>query len=191
MVGWRVAALTVAWLVCVPAQAQAAGTMQDCFVDLERGTAAEIVCDFPLRPSPVERAELETQTSGFLKDVVCTVSIRIDRALIADAVATTDYLFQAPPQPTSCTVTLAGKSGPNPTPDKTIPITGTFAPKVTIKDGIAIQATPGLAEVQGVSRILSVPVVAYVNRAHFLREGMLKIVNAWMVHMRNLKTKAG
>jgi hypothetical protein len=72
-----------------------------------------------------------------------------------------------------------------------IPITGTFAPKVTIKDGVAIQATPGLANVQGVSRIISLPVVAYVNRAGFLRDGMLKTVNAWMGHMRTRKVRAG
>ena len=61
------------------------------------------------------------------------------------------------------------------------------APKVTIKDSIAVQATPGLNDVKGVSRIISVPVVAYVNRAGFLRDGMLKVINAWMVHMRGAK----
>ena len=167
------------------------GTMGDCFADLERGRGTHIVCEFPLQPSSAERAELEKQTSGYLKDVKCKVSIRIERASIATAIATPDYEFQAPPQPVACDVTLPGRSNPAPAVDQIVPITGTFAPRVTIKDGVAIQSTPGLANVQGVSRILSVPVVAYVNRAGFLREGMLKIVNAWMVHMRGIKAKAG
>lgn len=174
------------------ASAKASGTMRDCFVDLERGSSANIVCEFPLQPSQAEREELAKQTSGYLKDVQCTVSIRIERSLIATAIATPDYLFQAPPQPVACNVTMPGRTtGATTLPDQTIPITGTFAPKVTIKDGVATQATPGLANVQGVSRIISLPVVAYVNRAGFLREGMLKTVNAWMGHMRQTKARAG
>ena len=191
MVRW----CAVAWaLLCgswMPGGAFAAGTMGDCFADLERGTSDYIVCAFPLNPSPNERAELEKQTSGFLKDVVCTVAIRVERALVKAAITTPEYLFEAPPQPVACNVTMPGKSGPTPTPDQIIPITGTFAPRVTIKDGVAIEATPGLGEVTGVSRIISLPVVAYVNRAQFLRDGMLKIVNAWMAHMRGVKTRAG
>ena len=175
-----------------PASAKAAGTMRDCFVDLERGNSPDIVCEFPIQPSAAEREELAKQTSGYLKDVNCTVSIRIERALIATAIATPDYLFQAPPQPVACNVTMPGRTeGATTMPDQIIPITGTFAPKVTIKDGVGIQATPGLANVQGVSRIISLPVVAYVNRAGFLREGMLKTVNAWIGHMRQSKAKAG
>ncbi len=190
MVRWFVA--TAVLTFAVPSIAAAATrTMGDCFADLERGTKPDIVCNFPLRPSEAERAELEKQTSGFVKDIICTVAIRIERALIHSAIVTPDYQFEAPPQPVACNVTMPGKTGPNPTPDQIISINGQFAPKVTIKDGLAIAASPGLSDVTGVSRILSVPVVAYVNRAGFLREGMLKIVNAWMVHMRNAKAKAG
>ena len=84
-----------------------------------------------------------------------------------------------------------GKQGEVQLPDQVVPITGTFAPKVTIKDSVAIQASPGLSNVQGVSRILSLPVVAYVNRAGFIRDGMLKTVNVWMAHMRTSRAKAG
>ena len=176
----------------LPASAKAAGTMRDCFADLERGNSPDIVCEFPIQPSVAEREELSKQTSGYLKDVNCTVSIRIERALITSAIATPDYLFQASPQPVACNVTMPGRiEGATTLPDQIIPITGTFAPKVTIKDGVAIQATPGLANVQGVSRIISLPVVAYVNRASFIRDGMLKTVNAWMGHMRTRKVRAG
>ena len=170
----------------IPAHAAKAANMMACFADLERGSAPEIVCEFPLQPSPAERAEIEKQTSGYLKTATCTVSIRIARALVAAAIETPDYEFQAPPQPVACQVTMPGKAG-----DQVIPISGTFAPHVIIKDGVAIQATPGLGSVTGVSRIISIPVAAYINRAGFLRDGMLKVVNAWMVHLRAEKRKAG
>ena len=177
------------------ARAAAPATMKACFAELERGTNQEIICQFPLQPSAAERDELEKQTSGYLKNVNCTVSIRIERALIAAAIAAPDYIFEAPPQPVACNVTMPGKKVADVIgPDQMIPITGTFAPKVTIRDYVATQASPGLANVQGVSRIISLPVVAYINRAGFLRDGMLKTVNAWMVHMRAIqaiKTKAG
>jgi hypothetical protein len=189
-------AMTVARVVCVallalaaasvartPAAAKAA-SMADCFADLERGTASDIVCEFPLRPSPVERAEMDKQTSGYLKDATCVVSIRIARAAVSAAIETPEYLFEAPPQPVACKITMPGKAG-----DTITDVTGTFAPKVTIKNGLAVQATPGLGDVKGVSRVIAWPAVAYINRAGFLREGMLKVVNAWMTHMRSGKSK--
>ncbi len=178
---WGGAGVSVA-----PAAAAKADSMAACFADLERGTAPEIVCEFPLQPSPIERAEMEKQTSGYLKDASCVVSIRIARSLVAAAIETPDTVFQAPPQPVACKVTTPGKTG-----DTITNITGVFAPKVTIKGGTAVEATPGLGDVKGVSRFVSWPVLAYINRAGFLRAGMLKTVNAWMVHLRLAKTKQG
>ncbi len=170
----------------VPVTAAKAVSMAACFADLERGTARDIVCEFPLQPSPAERAEMEKQTSGYLKDATCVVSIRIARALVTAAIETPDTQFQAPPQPVACKVTMPGKAG-----DTIMDVTGTFAPKVTIKGGSAVEATPGLGDVKGVSRIMSWPAVAYINRAGFLREGMLRTVNAWMAHLRMAKAKQG
>ena len=170
--------------VTAPAHAAKAASMADCFADLERGTAPQIVCEFPLQPSAAEKAEMEKQTSGYLKDASCKVSISIERALVAAAIETPNHQFEAPPQPVACKVTMPGKAA-----DQIIAITGTFAPRVTIKDGAAIQATPGLANVQGVSKIIAWPAVAYINRAGFLRDGMIKTVNAWMQHMRVGKNK--
>jgi hypothetical protein len=172
----------------MPAAAKAA-SMSDCFADLERGTTPEIMCEFPLQPSAAEKAEMEKQTSGYLKDASCVVSIRIARSAVWAAVETPDYLFVSPPQPVTCKITMPGKTGPGKIGDTIIDVTGTFAPKVTIKDGQAIQATPGLGEVKGVSRVISWPAVAYINRAGFLRTGMLKVVNAWLGHMRATKGK--
>jgi hypothetical protein len=168
-----------------PALAKAA-SMAACFADLERGTAPEIVCEFPLQPSPTERAEMEKQTSGYLKDATCVVSIRVARALVTTAIETPDMVVQIPAQPVVCKITMPGKTG-----DSVIDITSTFSPKVTIKGGTAVEATPGLGDVKGVSRIISWPAVAYINRAGFLRTGMLKTVNAWMTHLRAAKAKQG
>ncbi len=174
--------------LAAPTAAAPKASMTDCFADLEKGTSPQIVCEFPLKPSPAERAEMEKQTMGYVKNVACTVSIRIERASIATAINTPQHQFEAPPQPVACNVTMPGHAkAPAVAEDTIVPITGTFAPKVTIKDSVAIHATPGLGEVKGVSRILSVPVVAYVNRAGFLRDGMLKVINAWMTHMRAKK----
>lgn len=173
-----------------PALAAPKASMNDCFADLEKGNSPQIVCDFPLQPSAAERAEMEKQTAGYVKNVTCTVSIRIERALITTAINAPEHQFEAPPQPVACNVTMPGSAKPPALAQDTIvPITGMFAPKVTIKDSVAVHATPGLTDVKGVSRILSVPVVAYVNRAGFLRDGMLKVVNAWMTHMRVKKAK--
>jgi hypothetical protein len=79
---------------------------------------------------------------------------------------------------------MPGKTGPDKTGDQFVNITSTFAPKVTMKGGVAVEATPGLGEVKGVSRVIAWPAVAYINRAGFLRTGMLRVVNAWVVHMR-------
>ena len=173
-------------LSAVPAVAAKAASMAACFADLERGTAPDIICEFPLQPSPAERAEMENQTSGYLKDASCVVSIRIARVLVAAAIETPDTQFQAPPQPVACKVTMPGKTG-----DTVTNVTGAFAPRVTIKGGTAVEATPGLGDVKGVSRIISWPAVAYINRAGFLREGMLKTVNGWMAHLRAAKAKQG
>ena len=56
MVRWCAVAWALLWGIWLPGGAIAAGTMSDCFADLERGTSDYIVCAFPLNPSPNERA---------------------------------------------------------------------------------------------------------------------------------------
>jgi hypothetical protein len=163
-----------------PATALAAAA-NDCFADLMSGTAPDIVCQFPVRMTEEERAELEKTTRGYFKGATCLVSIRIDRALIAVTVDAVDHTFQSPPQPVTCDVIgqLSDKE-----PPKTYPITGTFAPRVVLKDGRAVEATPGLGNVAGVPRVVSWPVETWVNRGGTVRTGMLQAINAWLDHMR-------
>ena len=163
----------------------AAGTSdreQDCFHQLENGRGAEIVCAFPTRLSEQEQADLRRITRDVLQDAHCVVSIRFPRRLLDDALAAADHVFEAPPQPVSCEVV---------TRESAIPINGTFAPRVVFAGGKAVEATPGLANVTGVSSVLAWPVLHYVNRSATIREGMLTVINAWRSHLQTLRQGRG
>lgn len=143
---------------------------KDCFEELERGTSAEFVCTYPVALAEQERKDLKRITREYLQDVICQVSVRIDRGMVERAVQDTDYVFEAPPQPVTCDVKTSKSN---------IHISATFAPRVTFKNGQAIEGTPGLENIQGVTRILSWPVKQYVNRAPHVRNTMVQIVNAY------------
>lgn len=177
----RAAALIALSVLAGPAGA-AAPDAQDCFADLLNGRGTEIICQFPLRPSEQERAELDKLTRGYLKDIHCRVAIRVERDRISAAVRSPDYVFEVAPQPVTCDVTAA--FGKDPT---VVPIAATFAPKVTIKDGKAVDATPGLANVEGVPRALSWPVEKWLNSGIGIKTEMLTVINAWLDYMRRNK----
>lgn len=143
----------------------------DCFHELVHGQSAEIICMFPVRMTDEELASVRKATRDVLQDARCTMSIRIKRRLLDDAIQASDHVFQAPAQPVACEV-MTSKG--------TFPITFTFAPRVEFKDGAAVTASPVMADVTGVSRILSWPVVAYVNHSREIRDGILQVVNAYL-----------
>jgi hypothetical protein len=140
----------------------------NCFWQLVHGRGTDLVCEHKAWITEEERADLKKLTREILQDVRCTVSINIKRVLVDDALELTDHVFQAPPQPVACEIA---------TKDSALPITGTFAPRVVIKEGKAVEATPGLADVKGVTGVLSWPVVQYVNRAPGVRNEMLRMIN--------------
>lgn len=148
-------------------------TGKDCFEELERGTSTEFTCTYPVALAEQERVDLKRITREYLQDVNCAVTVKIDRGIVERAVGDNNYDFQAPPQPVTCDVK---------TKSSNVHITATFAPKVKFKDGQAIEGTPGLDNIAGVTRILSWPVKQYVNRAPHVRETMLKIINAYRKH---------
>ena len=76
-----------------------ASLSQDCFAELETGTAPEIACQFPITPSPQEREELEKGSRGYVKNFSCLLTVRISRAAIDKALTTNDYAFKSPEQP--------------------------------------------------------------------------------------------
>ena len=146
---------------------------EDCFAEVETGTAPEIACLFPIRPSLQEREELEKGSRGYVKDFTCRLTVRIPRAEIDTALATPDYTFKSPEQPVVCTIT---------TYKSIFDVTATFAPEVTFKNGVAVSATPGFGNVNGITRVVSWPVVQFVNHWPSVREGMLTIINAYKKH---------
>lgn len=169
-------AAVIVMLVAATASGDAASppkgrTINNCFWELARGQGADLVCDYPAWLADKERAELRRITRDTLQDAHCTVSIRIARHLVARALTEADHTFQAPPQPVTCAIT---------TREKPIEIQATFAPRVVIKDGIAIDASPGLAGVTGVNGYLAWPVVEYVNRSATVKGEMLNMINSYL-----------
>jgi hypothetical protein len=146
---------------------------EDCFAELETGTSPELACRFPISPSPQEREELEKGSRGYVKNFACSLTVRIARVEIDKALTTKDYAFKSPDQPVVCTIT---------TYKSTFDVTATFAPEATFKNGVAVSATPGLGNVKGITRVVSWPVVQFVNRWPSVRAGMLTIINAYKKH---------
>ncbi len=149
-----------------------------CFEQLENATTPEISCAVPLDLSETERAELEAGSRGYVKNVACTLTVRIARREVEAALAATDIEFQSPEQPVVCHIETH-KSG--------FDVTATFAPRFVVRGDVAVEATPGLGNVKGVSRVISWPVVQFVNRWPSIRSGLLQIVNAYRVHSRKRK----
>lgn len=166
------ASCAISWSGIAAAQsnAPAPSLSDDCFAEFETGTGPEIACLFPLQPSAEERAELEKGSRGYVKDFKCRLTVRIARSEIDKALAAVDYSFRSPEQPVVCTIT---------THKSTFDVTATFAPEVTFKNGQAVSATPGLGNVKGITRVISWPVVQFVNRWPSVRDAMLTIVNAY------------
>jgi hypothetical protein len=175
-------AIGAAALASRPAEAN--GDAVACFRDLTRGRGAEIVCSFPIRPNAAETDEMRKQTRGLLKAASCLVSIRIERASVRAAIENADHVFQSPPQPVSCEITTAGRTG-----DMVVPIKSRLSPRVVIKDGKAVDASPGLADVEGVPSALSIPVAYWVNSGSFVKGHMLKAINAWLEPLRAQATQ--
>lgn len=167
------AALAVAMM---PAPLAAASPEADfaaqsrCFAELAKGRSRDVVCEYPTVMTDEERGELRKLTREYLQDARCIVSIRIERARVAQALVAPDLVFDVPPQPVKCEIK---------TKSSVIPITGSFAPKVTIKGGQAVHATPGLGNVEGVSKYLAWPVVQYVNHAPSIAKEMLRMINQY------------
>lgn len=149
------------------------GGLRAC-LDSVRQTTPGISCDYTVLLTDEERFDLRRLTRGRLQDANCRVTVRIDRSIVQPALTEANHIFNAPPQPVVCTIQ---------TRDTTFDVTGTFAPNVTFKDGLAVTATPGLANVKGVNSYLAWPVVQYVNYSPGIRRDMLAIINAYRAHL--------
>jgi hypothetical protein len=154
---------------------------KNCFFQLLKSRSEVIDCLHPAWLTPEERADLERVSRGLVRDARCQVAVRIERRSVDAALAKADHVFEAPPQPVSCEVTT--KSGAT-------PITATFQPRVVFKAGVAVEATPGLGNVQGVNPYLAWPVVHYVNHAPRIRGAMLLMINAFRQQRAELADEA-
>jgi hypothetical protein len=174
---WRqqTVALTVAVLffALAPAPVAAQTDLQDddCWRQFMEASGPKIACAFPAVMEDADRAQIRKLTRDVLKDAHCEVAIDIERALVDAAVKTPDIVFTTPPQPVTCEIeTSRGK----------LPIAFTFAPRIDIKGGVAVKATPGMDHVTGVNSWLAWPVVAYVNASGSIQDVMLKVVNGYL-----------
>jgi hypothetical protein len=140
-----------------------------CFAALGRSGDPHINCTHQTWMTPQEQADVRRLTRDYVLDARCTVQISMPRSDVEAALASSDRVFAAPPQPVTCEIMTSG--GP-------MPIAATFAPNVVFKDGFAISATPGLANVTGVNSYLAWPVVEYVNRSATIGDEMVRMINA-------------
>lgn len=143
---------------------------QDCFYQLIEGTGANIDCEYKAWMTAEEKTDVSKLTRGYLLDASCLIDVKIARDKVDAAIAASDLTFESPAQPMTCNLTTS--SGP-------MTIKGTFAPKVVFKDGQAISATPGLANIEGINSYLAWPVVHYINNADRIGGPMKLIINAY------------
>ena len=147
----------------------------DCwrqFMDLR---TPEISCAFPAVMEQVDRESIQKLTRQLFKDARCQITIRLERALVEAAVRSPEMTFVAPPQPVACVIVSS---------QGTLPVAFTFAPRIDIRGGTAVQATPGMGNVTGVNSWLAWPVVAYVNASGSIQDVMLRVVNAYLSRRR-------
>jgi hypothetical protein len=147
----------------------------DCWVQFMESDSKEISCSFPALMETEDRESIAKLTRQVFKDASCQITIKLERALIDNAVTTPDLSFVAPAQPVSCEVKTSKGD---------LPVAFTFAPKIQIKGGKAIKASPGMGNVTGVNSWLAWPVVAYVNGAGSIQDVMLRVVNAYLERKR-------
>ncbi len=147
----------------------------DCWAQFMESDSKEISCGFPALMEEEDRAKIAKLTRQLFKDASCQITIKLERALLDDAVKSPDLSFVTPPQPVACEVK---------TSQGDLPVTFTFAPKIEIKGGKAVKASPGMGNVTGVNSWLAWPVVAYVNGAGSIQDVMLRVVNAYLERKR-------
>jgi hypothetical protein len=168
-------AIAVATVVAGTSRAvEAAGPVPaNCITQLTSGSGPEVICSYPTQLGEKERGELRRMTGDLFVDARCLVNVRIERRQITTALIKPDYVFQATPQAVSCEV--IGK-------DEKLPITATFAPRITLKGGRAVDAHPGMANLTGLNEMLADPLLQYINQSDAIRAQMVKMVNLYIAN---------
>jgi hypothetical protein len=155
-----------------PAQA-ANPAPANCIAQLTSGTSADLICSYPTQLGEKERAELRRMTGDLFVDARCLVNVRIERRQLTTALIKPDYVFQATPQAVTCEV--IGK-------DEKLPIAATFAPRIVLKGGRAVDAHPGMANLTGLNEMFANPLLEYINKSDAIRAQMVKVVNLYIAN---------
>jgi hypothetical protein len=161
-------------VVVAAAPARTPDALPDCFAALARLSGTSLTCQHRAWLTDQERADLNRLTQGLVRDARCTVTVSVDRALVDEAVAASDRVFTAPPQPVTCQIE---------TSQGVMPISGTFSPRVEFRQGFAVAASPGLGSITGVNGYLAWPAVEYVNRSAAIGEEMVRMINAMRANL--------
>ena len=143
----------------------------DCFAQLTFGRSEMIDCSFPALMSAEDRASIRRMTRELFKDARCTITVKLARRIIDEAMREPDSDVKLPPQSVDCEVE---------TSKGVWPITFSFAPTVVFEAGAATKASPGMGDVKGVNSWLAWPVVEYVNRSGTIEEVMIRVINAYV-----------
>jgi hypothetical protein len=143
----------------------------NCISQLTSGGSADVICSYPTALGEKERAELRRMTGDLFVDARCLVNVRIERRQIAAALVKPDNVFQATPQAVTCEV--IGK-------DEKLPIAATFAPRIVLKGGRAVDAHPGMANLTGLNDVVANPLLQYINQSDNIRAQMVKMVNLYI-----------
>jgi hypothetical protein len=170
-------AIAVAAVVCSTSRAvEAAGPAPaNCINQLTSGSSPEVICSYPTQLGEKERAELRRMTGDLFVDARCLVNIRIERRQITAALIKPDFVFQATPQSVTCDV--IGR-------DEKLPISATFAPRIVLKGGRAVDAHPGMANLSGLNDMLADPLLQYINQSDAIRAQMVKMVNMYIANQQ-------
>lgn len=155
---------------------QAAGPAPaNCIAQLTSGSSPDVICSYPTQLGEKERTELRRMTGDLFVDARCLVNVRIERRQITAALIKPDYVFQATPQAVTCDVI-----GQN----EKLPISATFAPRIVLRGGRAVDAHPGMANLSGLNEIVANPLLQYINQSDAIRAQMVRMVNLYIANQQ-------
>jgi hypothetical protein len=147
----------------------------NCLNQIASGSSPEVICSFPTALGERERAELRRMTGDLFVDARCLVHVRIERRQIAAVLIKPDHVFQASPQQVTCELISSSER---------LPVRATFAPRIVIRDGRAVDAHPGMADLTGINELVADPVLQYINQSETIRRQMVGMVNMYIANKK-------
>jgi hypothetical protein len=147
----------------------------NCLSQLSSGSSPEVICSYPTALGERERAELRRMTGDLFVDARCLIHVRIERRHIAAVLIKPDHVFQATPQQVTCELISSSER---------LPVRATFAPRIVIRGGRAVDAHPGMANLTGINEFVADPVLQYINQSDNIRRQMVGMVNMYIANKK-------